>query len=129
LIRAFAGSFDITGLRNLPVNIYRWDDNARPVFGPAFVTFDSTRRQKASTARPLRTGRRIEADRRRKVMSFDSNYVTDTTERYHSDYPVSQRRKFTPYGGLVYDLSPAHTLHASFATIYEPQNAIDRNGA
>ena len=64
-----------------------------------------------------------------KVMNFDSNYVTDTTDGYHSNSPINERRVFTPYGGLVYDLSPAHTLYASFATIYAPQNARDRNGA
>lgn len=124
------GSFDTTGLRDLPVNIHRWDNRGSPVFGPDFVTFDSTRRQKSLYG----AGRFELADRLKliaggKLMDFDSDYVTDTTGGYHAGYPVSERRKFTPYGGLVYDLGPVHTLYASFATIYAPQNAQDRNGA
>jgi len=125
-----SGSLDISGLRRRPVNIYRWDNSGSPVFGPDFVTFDSTRKQKSLYG----AGRFELTDRLKliaggKLMNFDSDYVTDTTDGYHSNSPINERRVFTPYGGLVYDLSPAHTLYASFATIYAPQNARDRNGA
>ncbi|GKT01905.1 TonB-dependent siderophore receptor [Acidovorax sp. SUPP3434] len=123
------GSFDTTGLRDLPVNIHRWNNSGSPVFGPDFVTFDSTRRQKSLYA----AGRFELAPQWKlivggKLMNFGSDYITDTTEGYHTTSPVSERRVFTPYGGIVFDLSPAHTLYASFATIYAPQNAQDRNG-
>ncbi len=34
----------------------------------------------------------------------------------------------TPYAGLLYDLTDQTRLYASYATIYEPQNAQDRDG-
>lgn len=34
----------------------------------------------------------------------------------------------TPYAGLLYDLSDRSRIYASYATIYEPQNARDRSG-
>lgn len=33
-----------------------------------------------------------------------------------------------PYGGLTYDVAPGTVLYASYTDIYQPQNAIDRNG-
>lgn len=33
-----------------------------------------------------------------------------------------------PYVGLLYDLTPNHRLYASYTSIYQPQNARDRNG-
>jgi outer membrane receptor for ferric coprogen and ferric-rhodotorulic acid len=124
------GSFDITGLRDAPVNIYRWDNSGTPVFGERFVTFDSTRRQKSIYG----AGRFQLSDRLKlivggKLLNYDSNYITKTTAGYDQSSPSSERRVFTPYAGLVYDLNANHTLYASFATIYNPQTAIDRRGS
>ncbi|XAH24852.1 TonB-dependent siderophore receptor [Xylophilus sp. GW821-FHT01B05] len=124
------GSFDTSGLNGAPVNVYRWDNSGNPVFGDRFVTFDSTRRQKSLYG----AGRFQLADRLKlivggKLLNYDSNYVTQTTGGYYSTSPSSERRVFTPYGGVVYDLSDAHTVYASFATIYNPQTSLDRNGA
>ncbi|WP_219212204.1 TonB-dependent siderophore receptor [Variovorax boronicumulans] len=123
------GSFDISGLDGLPVNVYRWDNSGAPVYGDRFVTFDSTRRQTSVYG----AGRFQLADALKlivgaKVLNYDSDYVTNTTGGYYSTSPSSERRVFTPYGGLVYDLSAQHTLYASFATIYNPQSSLDRNG-
>lgn len=123
------GSFDITGLRDKPINIYQWDNRGSPVFGERFVVFDSTRRQTSLYG----AGRFALADGLKlivggKLLNYDSNYVTDTTGGYHDRAPASERRVFTPYAGLVYTLSPQHALYASFATIYSPQTSRDRNG-
>ncbi|CAN5386324.1 TonB-dependent siderophore receptor [soil metagenome] len=124
------GSFDTSGLDGAPVNIYRWDNSGSPVFGERFVTFDSTRRQKSLYG----AGRFQLSDQLKlivggKVLNYDSNYITKTTAGYNDSAPSSERRVFTPYGGLVYELNAAHSLYASFATIYNPQTALDRNGA
>ena len=124
------GSFDITGLRNKPVNIYQWDSSGSPVFGDRFVVFDSTRRQTSLYG----AGRFALADDLKlivggKLFNYDSDYRTDTTAGYHETAPSSERRVFTPYAGLVYTLNPQHTLYASFATIYSPQTSRDRNGS
>lgn len=39
-----------------------------------------------------------------------------------------QQDKFTPYAGLVFDMTPATSLYASYTRIYNPQNFRDRNG-
>ena len=124
------GSFDISGLRNAPVNIYRWNNAGTPVFGERFVTFDSTRRQKSIYG----AGRFQLSDQFKlvvggKLLNYDSDYITKTTDGYDSKSPSSERRVFTPYAGLLYDLDENHTLYTSFATIYNPQSSIDRYGA
>lgn len=123
------GSFDISGLRDAPVNIYRWDNSGSPVFGERFVTFDSTRRQKSLYG----AGRFQLSDQFKlvvggKLMNYESNYITRTTAGYNTSSLVSERSVFTPYAGLLYDLNENHTLYTSFATIYNPQNSIDRYG-
>jgi outer membrane receptor for ferric coprogen and ferric-rhodotorulic acid len=123
------GSFDITGINQAPVNVYTWDHGASPVFGERFVTFDSTRRQKSIYG----AGRFQLSDTLKlivggKLLDYDSDYITKTTAGYDSNSPSSERRKFTPYAGLVYELNPTHTLYASFATIYNPQTSLDRRG-
>ena len=124
------GSFDVTGLRDKPVNIFEWDSSGSPVFGERFVKFDSTRRQTSAYG----AGRFSLSDDVKlivggKLFNYDSDYITDTTAGYHEKSPASERRVFTPYAGVVYNLSPQHTLYGSFATIYNPQTARDRFGA
>ncbi|MDD2057444.1 TonB-dependent siderophore receptor [Pseudomonas putida] len=36
--------------------------------------------------------------------------------------------RFTPYGGLVYDLTENHALYASYSQVYKPQSDVDSSG-
>lgn len=38
------------------------------------------------------------------------------------------KNKFTPYVGVVYDLSASYSTYASYTTIFKPQDLRDRNG-
>ncbi|MEG3002803.1 MAG: TonB-dependent siderophore receptor, partial [Comamonas sp.] len=124
------GSFDTSGLRDKPININQWDNSGQPVFGDPTVVFDSRRRQTSLYG----AGRFALTDDLKfivgaKLMNYRSNYLTTTTDGWYSNPQSSEKRVFTPYAGLVYTLSPLHTLYASFSTIYNPQTARDRNGA
>ena len=124
------GSFDWT-LNGTPANLTTWSRNVAPVFGERYTTYDSTRRQASAYA----AGRFALSDQLKfiagaKVMRYDENYVTDFyTIDYHVQTPAKESHVFTPYGGLVYDISDAHNAYASYSTIYQPQAAQDRNGA
>lgn len=53
----------------------------------------------------------------------------DRTGLYYgtaTDYGI--RNKFTPYAGILYDLTPHHTIYASYTDIFQPQQIRDRNG-
>ncbi len=50
--------------------------------------------------------------------------------RLTADDPVTRRHEvFTPYAGLVYDLSESVSLYASYTDIFQPQNYRDATGA
>lgn len=49
-----------------------------------------------------------------------------TTGQKTGDY--SQNGEFTPYAGLVVDITPAVSAYGSFADIFQPQNNIDASG-
>lgn len=40
----------------------------------------------------------------------------------------TRQSRFTPYAGLVYDLSPQVSVYGSYTSIYNPQNYRDRQG-
>jgi iron complex outermembrane receptor protein/outer membrane receptor for ferric coprogen and ferric-rhodotorulic acid len=124
------GSFDTTGLRDKPINIYQWDNSGQPVFGDRFVVFDSRRRQTSLYG----AGRFALSDDLKlivggKLMNYRSNYLTTTTGGWYSNPSSSENRIFTPYAGAVYTLNAQHTLYASYSTIYNPQTQRDRYGA
>ncbi|OBV41027.1 TonB-dependent siderophore receptor [Janthinobacterium psychrotolerans] len=124
------GRFD-WNLQDTPANLYTWNRNVAPVYGARYVTYDSTRRQASAYA----AGRFAVSDQLKfiagaKVMRYDENYVTHApTIGYYSATPAKEKRVFTPYGGLVYEINNAHTAYASYSTIHQPQAAQDRNGA
>jgi len=45
-----------------------------------------------------------------------------------SAYQIDHKRVFTPYAGLVYDLSPQTSAYASYTDQFKPQTNRDRNG-
>jgi outer membrane receptor for ferric coprogen and ferric-rhodotorulic acid len=38
------------------------------------------------------------------------------------------KNRFLPYAGLLFDITPNHTLYASYTKIFQPQSYQDRNG-
>ena len=60
---------------------------------------------------------------RLKRESATDNYRTGR----HSEDDIVKKHKITPYVGLTWDFSRDHSLYASYAEIYKPQTARDRN--
>lgn len=58
-----------------------------------------------------------------KSRSMYSTYATNWV-----DSRANTSSKFTPYGGLVWDVSPQVTLYASYADTFVPQTNLDLNG-
>ena len=59
-------------------------------------------------------------------------YTQDVTGWYESaatwKRSLDASAKFTPYAGLVYDVSRQHSLYASATKIFQPQSSMDVNG-
>jgi outer membrane receptor for ferric coprogen and ferric-rhodotorulic acid len=58
---------------------------------------------------------------------FSTTYDYRSTS-YNNYTKAEDNGKFTPYLGVVYDLSKEHTAYVSYTTIYKPQESRDRNG-
>ncbi|MBE3028016.1 TonB-dependent siderophore receptor [Janthinobacterium sp. GW458P] len=123
------GRFD-KNIQGKPVNLYRWNRMATPVFGDTFVTHDSTRRQASAYAASRFTlSERLKLIAGAKVLRYSENYISDApTVPFYSASPASDSSVFTPYGGLVYDIDGTHSAYASYSTIYQPQASQDRYG-
>ncbi len=123
------GRFD-KNIQGKPVNLYRWNRMATPVFGDTFVTYDSTRRQaSAYAASRFNLSERLKLIAGAKVLRYSENYISDApTVPFYSASPASDSSVFTPYGGLVYDIDATHSAYASYSTIYQPQASQDRYG-
>lgn len=50
----------------------------------------------------------------------------DTGEDYVS--PYSENGVFTPYGGIIYDLTEDWSVYASYTSIFKPQDAVTADG-
>ncbi|MFT3803128.1 MAG: TonB-dependent siderophore receptor [Burkholderiaceae bacterium] len=57
---------------------------------------------------------------------WETESLNRLTDAVSSAYKVSS--EFTPYGGLIYDLSRSLSLYASYAEIFVPQNSLTVNG-
>ncbi|SDM35564.1 iron complex outermembrane recepter protein [Janthinobacterium sp. OK676] len=123
------GRFD-KNIQGQPVNLYRWNRTATPVFGDTFVTYDSTRRQASAYAASRFTlSERLKLIAGAKVLRYSENYISDApTVPFYSASPASDSNVFTPYGGLVFDIDGTHSAYASYSTIYQPQASQDRYG-
>ena len=59
---------------------------------------------------------------------FESRYTTQATS--WSDASVNKATaEFTPFLGMVYELTPQWSVYASYADIFEPQTAATRDGS
>ncbi|KKO62659.1 Ferric-pseudobactin receptor precursor [Janthinobacterium sp. KBS0711] len=123
------GRFD-RGVENTPVNLYRWNRTATPVFGGTTVIYDSTRRQaSAYAASRFNLSERLKLIAGAKVLRYSENYISDAPSvNFYSASPASESRVFTPYGGLVFDIDGTHSAYASYSSIYQPQASQDRYG-
>lgn len=66
-----------------------------------------------------------------RVSWYDTIWDTRTTgSRYseNSTYGSRENGKFTPYAGLLYDLSPQWTAYASYTDIFKPQSEKSSSG-
>ena len=123
------GRFDWS-IDDNPVNLYRWNHLAAPVFGATYVTYDSTRRQaSAYAAMRLNLSERLKFIAGAKVLRYSENYISNAPAApFYGEAPASESHVFTPYGGLVFNIDATHSAYASYSTIYQPQASQDRFG-
>jgi outer membrane receptor for ferric coprogen and ferric-rhodotorulic acid len=120
---------DTSGIHGTAVNLMTWDRTGAGVYGPVSVDGRYERRQvSAYGATRLKVTDKLKLIAGARIFSQDYKFAEVwTTGKGGSS--SSENGVITPYGGIVYDINDAHSVYASYATIYKPQTVRDRNGA
>lgn len=122
------------GVSGKPVNIYSWNNYA-PHASYNFNREDDNidqwqngvylaTRLKPSDELSVILGARVSNYR------YDASlhYNVANMVRFNTDDSVRVNGEVTPYAGVVYDLTPNHSLYASYTSIFKPQPYRDRSG-
>lgn len=115
------------GVSGKPVNIYNWDNYA-PNASYNFNREDDNINQwqngvyLATRLKPtddlsVILGTRVSNYR------YDAflHYNVANMQRFNTDDTLRVNGKVTPYAGVVYDLTPNHSVYASYTSIFKPQ--------
>lgn len=115
----FTANF-VPGL-NVPVNVWEWDPYSVPE--PATGPFTSRGPTKTTQSGLYAVGRFSLADPLKLVLGA-------RLTQWKQSSPAAEARiknEFTPYGGLLFDLTPEWTAYASYAQIFQPQTQLTWN--
>jgi len=123
------GFFDTSGLGDQPANLYTWDRSGVAVFDLKAVDWDAYREQYSFyAAGNFRITDNVKFIAGTRVINYEDSLYTANIYGYLNKPSSSEKGVFAPYGGILYDISDAHTLYTSYTTIYQPQYARDTNG-
>lgn len=127
-----SGSVPLRGYSGIKPDVWHWDPTSLPP--PVIGAFNSTTQTVAKQTGIYATTRLKVAEpltlmlgARASWWDYDSKTTNVTTGKVTpTAYRVS--RQITPYAGIVFDLNDRFSLYASYTDVFQPQNAIDRNG-
>jgi outer membrane receptor for ferric coprogen and ferric-rhodotorulic acid len=117
------------------INYYTWDNNTAKPEGNGQILFDND-----TTIRQLGTYAAVRLkptdDLSVILGGRASNYKYDSYYHYRAaadagnsrDTKYKESGEFTPYAGVVYDLTQQHSVYASYTSIFKPQSVHDRDG-
>jgi len=107
----------------IPVNVYRWDPSSvpEPAVGPYALSNETHTVQKGIYA----LGRFKLLDPLTLVLGGRMSWWEQRAMSARFD-PGSQ---FTPYGGLIWDISPQWSAYASYAEVFQPQTRLAFDGS
>lgn len=122
------------GVSGKPVNIYTWNNHA------PYATYNFNReddnidqwqnglylatRLKPTDNLSVILGTRISNYRYDAML----HYNVASLKPYETDDALRKNGKVTPYAGVVYDLTPNHSVYASYTNIFKPQPYRDTTG-
>lgn len=128
-----AGSRSVPGDDRRPVSIYQIRSIPKPDFPyPAFKFGTDTEeravygatRLKLADPLTLLLGARVSWYR---STDWNRSWTDGTDGRRTISDPTRENSVFTPYAGVVYDISQDYSVYASYTDIFQPNTARDRN--
>ncbi|OZI71871.1 TonB-dependent siderophore receptor [Bordetella genomosp. 12] len=118
------------GIEGTPVNIYTWgNDAAGPDMSSDEKLFDydlhvkqyggySALRLKPRDDLAVILGARLSSYR----YKLSTLYADPKLSRWNSIKTMRESDVITPYAGVIYDINEAHSVYASYTSIYKPQS-------
>ena len=128
-----SGSRSVPGEDLRPVSIYQIPSISKPDFPyPAFKFGTDTEeraiygatRLKLADPLSLLLGARVSWYR---STDWDRSWTDGSDGRRTISDPTRESSVFTPYAGIVYDVSEDYSVYASYTDIFQPNTARDRN--
>lgn len=112
-------------------NFYTWDYQLdRPdAYNPSLIFDIKTRQNGYYLANRFNFSDKLHfiAGARISDYKYDSS-LTSLIAKTNSKVKMRENNKLTPYIGIIYDLTPAQSIYASYTDIFKPQATQDRNG-
>ena len=113
------------------IDIRHWNPYAYPMRGTAFEPYNWGR--KTNEKGLYAAGNFSLADPLRLVLGGRFGWYAQDVTGWYATHPVwrrslTEKAKFTPYAGLVYDVDRHHSVYASGTQIFEPQSSLDASG-
>jgi len=123
---------DVTDVEGRAVNFYTWNGyTAEPSPAPVLLNNDTKIRQNgAYLATRLKPTDDLAVIVGARTSNYRYHYTFDYLQPGYTDQLTEYRAsgEVTPYAGVVYTVTPDHTLYASYTSIFKPQSVRDRNG-
>ncbi|MNO60983.1 Ferric-pseudobactin receptor precursor [compost metagenome] len=126
---------DLDDLEGREVNIYTWNnDTPKPISQGKLMDNDTlvyqhgvylATRLKPTDELSVILGGRV--SNYKETSSLD--FVVPAFQRFSSTTRLRESGEFTPYAGVVYDLTAQHSVYASYTSIFRPQSERDASGS
>lgn len=116
-----------------PFNLYTWDSRAIfPVVAKYYDSDTYTKNYGGFIATRLHATDKLSVIGGLRVSNYSWDYkqlyATAAMQKWNQGIYASASGIVTPYAGLVYNINDAHSVYASYTSIFKPQTNRDRNG-
>ncbi|UTF60644.1 TonB-dependent siderophore receptor [Gilvimarinus sp. DA14] len=106
-------------------NFYEWDGSyPQPTWGEQSVASEVNTKQDGFYG----ATRLSLTDEFKVILGGRISNWEQTGQNYGTPVDLGDDNVFTPYAGMVYELTEQHSLYASYTEIFQPQSERDRNG-
>lgn len=121
--RTARSAMDTTNIADA-TNFFTWDGSyPEPTWGPFGLSLDQIDTESALyAATRLRVGEKLAIIGGTRLTNWKSVSITPTNTTEQKPSTV-----WTPYLGVLYDITPQHTVYASYTSIFKPQTQRDAN--
>lgn len=107
------------------VDVFNWDSSA--IAKPNLPKLDGTSHNVTMQDSAYATTRLTVTDTLKVILGARLDWFDYDNRTGDGDYSVT--RQLTKYAGVIYDISDAHSVYASYTDVFDPQSSVDIHGS